>query len=282
MTVLSLSTVGQVSINTDGTQADQSAGLDVKFSNKGFLLPRMSFEQRNVIVNPAEGLMVFCTDCGTNGAISVYSNGAWRTFTPCTSLAPTAGTHVGLPTQITWNWSSSPGATGYKWNTLNNYSTATDMGLLITKTETGLTCNTLFTRFIWAYYDCGTSSSTTLTQTTTSIPSSPIAGTHVPTASQITWKWHTTNGATGYKWNTTDNYATADDMGVLTSKTETGMACNTPYTRYIWAYNVCGNSASSILTQTTSSNPAPPAPGTHIPSMTQIVWKWNIVEGATG
>lgn len=226
--------------------------------------------------------MLFCTDCGTNGAISVYSNGAWRTFTPCTTMMPVSGPHVALTTQITWNWVSSPGAAGYKWNTINNYSTATDMGLLISKTETGLACNTLFTRFIWAYYACGTSSPTTLTQTTASIPSPPLAGTHVPGTSQIIWNWNTTIGATGYKWNTTHNYATAIDMGTLTSKTEKYLDCNTPYTRFVWAYNVCGNSASSMMTQTTMGIPAPPAAGTHIPSETQIVWNWNTVTGAAG
>ena len=274
--------LAQVSINTDNSAPDPSAGLDVNFNNKGFLLPRMSFEQRNAIISPAEGLMVYCTDCGTSGAISVYSSGAWRTFAPCTTLAPAAGTHVALTTQITWNWNSSPGAAGYKWNTTNNYSAATDMGLLITKTETGLACNTLFTRFIWAYYACGTSSPTTLTQTTATIPSSPIAGTHVPGTSQIIWNWNTTSGATGYKWGTTPHFNTATDMGTLTSKTETGLACNTPYTRYIWAYNVCGNSALSTLTQSTLGIPAPPAAGTHILSENQIVWKWNTVPGAAG
>jgi hypothetical protein len=274
--------IAQVGINADNSAPDQSAGLDVKFNNKGFLLPRMLFEQRNAIISPAEGLMVFCTDCGTNGAISVYSNGAWRTFTPCTTLAPTAGIHVALTTQITWNWLSSPGAAGYKWNTINNYSTATDMGLLISKTETGLACNTLFTRFIWAYYACGTSSPTTLTQTTASIPSIPIAGTHVPGTSQIIWNWNTTIGATGYKWNTTHNYATAIDMGTLTSKTEKYLDCNTPYTRFVWAYNVCGNSASSMMTQTTLGIPAPAAAGIHVPYLNQIEWNWNTVTGAAG
>lgn len=44
-------------------------------------------------------------------------------------------------------------------------------------------------------------------------------------------------------------------MGTLTTKTETGLTCNTAYTRYVWAYNSCGTSASTALTQTTSACP---------------------------
>jgi hypothetical protein len=40
-------------------------------------------------------------------------------------------------------------------------------------------------------------------------------------------------------------------MGTGTTKTETGLTCNTAYTRYVWAYNGCGNSTSVSLTQNT-------------------------------
>ena len=57
------------------------------------------------------------------------------------------------------------------------------------------------------------------------------------------------SGATGYKWNTTNNYGTAADMGTATSKTETGLTNGLTYTRYIWAYNTCGISASTTISQ---------------------------------
>ncbi len=52
-----------------------SAALDVTSNNSGFLPPRMTLAQRNAIVNPAQGLMVYCTDCGTNGGEPQYFNG---------------------------------------------------------------------------------------------------------------------------------------------------------------------------------------------------------------
>jgi len=42
-------------------------------------------------------------------------------------------------------------------------------------------------------------------------------------------------------------------MGTATSKTETGLNCNTAFTRYVWAYNGCGPSTPTLLTQTTAA-----------------------------
>ena len=52
----------QVAINSDGTAADGAAMLDVKSTTKGILVPRMTAALRDAIINPATGLMIFCTD----------------------------------------------------------------------------------------------------------------------------------------------------------------------------------------------------------------------------
>ena len=44
-----------ISINSDGSNADGSAILDVKSSSKGFLMPRMTEAQKNAVSNPASG-----------------------------------------------------------------------------------------------------------------------------------------------------------------------------------------------------------------------------------
>jgi hypothetical protein len=80
-------------------------------------------------------------------------------------------------------------------------------------------------------------------------PLSPVAGTNVPSGTQIVWNWNTVFYATGYKWNTINDYSSATDMGTSTTKTESGLTPNTTYTRYVWAYNVCGASAVTTLTQ---------------------------------
>lgn len=49
------------------TKPDASAQLDVNSTSKGFLPPRMTQAQMNAIASPADGLIVYCTDCSPRG-----------------------------------------------------------------------------------------------------------------------------------------------------------------------------------------------------------------------
>ncbi|MCF8370887.1 MAG: hypothetical protein K9H64_04640 [Bacteroidales bacterium] len=60
--VASFSLEAQVGINTDGSDPDASAILDVKSTTQGVLFPRMTEAQILDIQNPANGLVVFNTD----------------------------------------------------------------------------------------------------------------------------------------------------------------------------------------------------------------------------
>jgi hypothetical protein len=143
-----------------GTSAPgSSAILDIASTTKGILPPRMTYVQRNAIVSPAEGLIVFCTNCRVDGTgcISLYFGGQWLNLAGNCELpaVPVEGSHVQTNTQIIWNWSAVPIADGYKWHTSNNFAAATNMGTATTKTETGLTQGTSYTRYVWAYNACG-------------------------------------------------------------------------------------------------------------------------------
>jgi trimeric autotransporter adhesin len=70
--LIRLITFGQVGINTDNSNPDPSAMLDVKSTNKGLLVPRMTQAQRTAIVSPAAGLLVYQTD---NPSGFYYHNG---------------------------------------------------------------------------------------------------------------------------------------------------------------------------------------------------------------
>ena len=63
-----------VSINEDGSSADASAMLDVKSTDKGFLLPRLSIDELLLIPNPAEGLVVYNTTFQT---LNVFNGSDW-------------------------------------------------------------------------------------------------------------------------------------------------------------------------------------------------------------
>jgi hypothetical protein len=72
----------------------ESAQLDVSSSTKGFLPPRMTAAQRNAIVSPAPGLMLYCTNCGANGEPEYFNGTAWVNITGGAAAAvytPTIG-----------------------------------------------------------------------------------------------------------------------------------------------------------------------------------------------
>ena len=64
------------SINTDNSIADTSAILDVKSSAKGILIPRMSKAQRNAIIQPAAGLLVYQNSPDSTG-FYFYEGSSW-------------------------------------------------------------------------------------------------------------------------------------------------------------------------------------------------------------
>ena len=255
-----------VGVNADGSAPANSAMLDVKSTTKGFLLPRMTQAQRDAIPSPENGLMVFCTDCGEIGTLSVYSNGSWSNYNnDCPLGAPTNNGSGNLtPNSIYWKWNapSSGVATGYKVNTTNDLSSATDKGNNLEFIETGLTCNTSYTHYIWAYNKCTTSASLAITVSTQSgFPTAATAGVHSSTPIQITWNWGGGTGATSFKWNTTNDLATATDIGNVRTYTETGLSSFTKYTRYVWPVNACGTYATA-LTLTTGTQAGPCAVAT--------------------
>jgi hypothetical protein len=75
--ILSGKTFSQVSINTDGSQADPSSILDSKSTSKGVLIPRMTQSQILAISNPANGLQVFCTS-DNKLYIFISSSNEWK------------------------------------------------------------------------------------------------------------------------------------------------------------------------------------------------------------
>lgn len=88
-----------LAINTDGSPANASALLDVNSSSKGFLPPRLTTVQRDAIVSPATGLLIFNS---SSNSLQFYNGIAWvSVLTPST-------TAVFLPTIVigTQQWMS--------------------------------------------------------------------------------------------------------------------------------------------------------------------------------
>lgn len=102
---------------------DPSAMFDIQSNLYGFLAPRMTTTERNAIVNPANGLMIYNT---TTSAFNFYNGSAWTTIG--------GGSVTGTPLRIAYfnslgNLTSDSGM----WrDSTNNYET----GILSIKGDT--------------------------------------------------------------------------------------------------------------------------------------------------
>lgn len=83
-----------VAINNDGTTAHASAILDLKSTNQGVLVPRMTASQRGLIASPATGLMVYQTDAPAG--FYFYNGTSWTTLNGTNGSNGTNG--QGVPT----------------------------------------------------------------------------------------------------------------------------------------------------------------------------------------
>ena len=78
---ISASSFAQVAIGSPDT-VEPSAILQLESNQKGFLLPRMTNDQRLAISDPALGLQVYVTDFeGNKGVIMFYNGTKWKALT---------------------------------------------------------------------------------------------------------------------------------------------------------------------------------------------------------
>ena len=243
----------QVGINADHSTPDPSSILDIKSTSKGILLPRMNTQQRNLIVNPAVALMIYNTDCND---LQIYDGTGWLPLansnridlgiiygdtTPC---AHAAGEIYAV--------NLVEGLSGYCWSVPSGTQILGGQGTSSITVTLGDSDGD-FT--VYGYTDCWRTQTSSLSVSILPHPATPTEGTHENEQTQIIWHWNTVSGATGYKFNTSNNYGTATDLGNTTSHTETGLNCGTSYTRYVWAYNDCPCAASLSMHSTTSACP---------------------------
>ena len=64
-------------VAVDSTSGGSSAIVALHSNTKGFLPPRMTYQERDAIQNPATGLVLYCLNCSSNGQLQVYNGFAW-------------------------------------------------------------------------------------------------------------------------------------------------------------------------------------------------------------
>jgi len=105
-TMLTLAFIGlsnsyaQVGIGTE--TPDASAKLDVTSSSQGFLPPRLTSIERDAIASPAQGLMIYCTNCGTNGEPQFYNGAAWVNLVSGTTACGESVTFIYNGSNVTY------------------------------------------------------------------------------------------------------------------------------------------------------------------------------------
>lgn len=100
---LSTMVFSQVGINTDGSNPNSSAMLDIKSNDKGILIPRMTQAERSAISSPANGLMVYQTN-GTTG-FYFYDGSTWVRLATGTESTYTSGTGISISSNTITNTS---------------------------------------------------------------------------------------------------------------------------------------------------------------------------------
>ena len=186
------------------TIPNASAKLDVSSTNSGLLPPRMTYAQRNAIVNPAAGLIVYCTDCANGGEMQYFNGTGWINMsigaasvpftTPIVStnsitIISSSGAVSGG--NITSNGGANITARGICWSTSANptidLTTKTNDGTgtgIFTSSITGLTANTTYYLRAYATNSAGTAYGTQQTFNTANLPSVAI-GTQVWTTHNL-------------------------------------------------------------------------------------------------
>ena len=80
-----------VAVSTDGSAPHISAMLDVKSTNKGFLMPRMTAAERLAIPTPSAGLMVYET---TSNLHWIFNGTSWGTIGSSGPQWTNSGTNI--------------------------------------------------------------------------------------------------------------------------------------------------------------------------------------------
>ena len=68
--------------------ASSSAVLEASSTTQGFLPPRMTAAQRDAISSKVAGLVVWCSNCGSNGELQVYNGTTWTNMIGGTAALP--------------------------------------------------------------------------------------------------------------------------------------------------------------------------------------------------
>ena len=240
--------LGGMSISPTGTAPDPSAGLDINFSNKGMLMPRLTQTQRDSISNPAFGLLILNN---TTNCVEMYGFGYWQSISCLCSGPPST------PSSITGNNNPGSGASNeiysvglvsgagsYTWSVPSGAAIIAGQGTNSVTVNFGVTPGNVS---VTAHNSCGNSNASVFPVTINTIPGAPVAimGSDTVCANSVSniYKVNPVAGATTYNWllpsGTVTNGQGTDSITVSFGATSGNMS--------VTSGNVCGTSTATIL-----------------------------------
>ncbi len=231
-------------------QPHESALLDLISDEKGFLMTRINGNEQ--INDPAESLIIFNTQ---TYCFEIHLEGVWYEIWCHGECVEST-----IPSEITGDEEvcESEAAeltvqggmlgTGAHWMWYSEGCGEDDGGVFV---DDGTTIfaypSTATTYYVRAEGDCGITDCVSFEVGIIDVPDAPTEGSHVAGIEVIQWNWNEVDEADGYKWHTDDDYDNATDVNSNNFYLESGLDCETSYTRYVWAYNECGPSEVLVL-----------------------------------
>jgi hypothetical protein len=264
-----------VAINSTGNMADPSAGLDVNFTNKGMLVPRMTTTQLDSIHNPAIGLLIFNT---TTNCFNVWLGATWKQICgDCTFPAPAASNNSPICAGSTLNLTASSitGAT-YSWTGPGFSSTQQNPSI------TNVTTAASGTYSLTATLNGCTSTAQTTIVTINSAPGTPGITNNGPlcVGQNLVLTTSAISGAT-YSWTGPSSF-TANTQNATVSNVTT---LNAGAYNLVETLNGCVSGMGSATPTIYASSPAQPGtisgPTVNLGSQTSVTYSISSVNLAT-
>ena len=272
----------QIGVGT--TTPALSSIIDLTSNSAGFLPSRMTYVQRNAIVAPVAGLIVWCSNCGASGEMQVYNGTTWTNISgtagsfavPSAPLNPQAIVAGIEQASISFSTPTSSGGTAITGYTVtSNPGNKTASGLASPISVLNLTSGVSYTFTVVATNSIGNSVASVSTNTAVPnpaiVPDAPtnVVATPGTANASVAFTAPIFNGGrniTGYTATSTPGNFSAS--GATSPITVTGLSNGTNYTFTVVATNVIGSSVASIASASVRTNTIPDAPTTVTASST--------------
>jgi hypothetical protein len=274
--MLFVTTLATAQYGIGTTSPSPSAQLELNSNTKGFLMPRMTTAERNLIPSPAAGLMVYVTDTKKPN----FFNGI--SWIELTGVVVGGATVSGVPTNVLVTPGDTQASVSFTapsnngGSAITNYIVTANPGALTAQgtsspiTVTGLVNGTAYTFTVVAVNAVGNSASSAVSSSATPIgapgaPQNPVASYTVgATQASIAFNAPASNGGatiTGY--TVTSNPGGLTASGTASPLVVTGLTMNQAYTFTVVANNGV-NSQASIASNSITTVPNPPSAPTNV------------------